>query len=73
MSVAVYLTLDEVIERYRNQISEGTLRNWRSKRFIPPFIHIGKAVLYPALAKRVAANGPEQCFQRGTFAICILP
>lgn len=47
MSVPLYLTLDEVIERYRNQISEGTLRNWRSKRIGPSFIKIGKAVLYP--------------------------
>ena len=47
MSVPVYLTLDEVVQRYRNQISEGTLRNWRSKRIGPWFIKIGKAVLYP--------------------------
>lgn len=47
MSVPIYLTLDEVVERYRNQISEGTLRNWRSKRIGPSFIKIGKAVLYP--------------------------
>lgn len=47
MSVPAYLTLEEVVERYRNQISEGTLRNWRSKRIGPSFIKIGKAVLYP--------------------------
>lgn len=47
VSVPLYLTLDEVIERYRNQISEGTLRSWRSKRIGPSFIKIGKAVLYP--------------------------
>ncbi|WP_370140846.1 helix-turn-helix domain-containing protein [Bradyrhizobium sp. USDA 313] len=48
MAVPLYLTLDEVIDRYRNQISQGTLRNWRSKRIGPSFIKIGKAVLYPS-------------------------
>jgi hypothetical protein len=41
------LTLNEVIERYRGQISDGTLRNWRSMRVGPSFLKIGKAVLYP--------------------------
>jgi hypothetical protein len=31
MSEPMFLTLNEVIERYRGQISEGTLRNWRSR------------------------------------------
>jgi hypothetical protein len=43
-----YLTLKEVITRYRGQVSEGTLRNWRAMRIGPSFIKIGKAVLYPA-------------------------
>lgn len=47
MSVPAYLTLAEVFERYRGQISEGTLRNWRSMRIGPSFIKIGKAILYP--------------------------
>lgn len=47
MSVPAYLTFEEVVERYRNKISESTLRNWRSKRFGPSFIKVGKAVLYP--------------------------
>jgi hypothetical protein len=42
-----YLTLEEVIIRYRGQISEGTLRNWRTIRIGPSFIKIGRAVLYP--------------------------
>jgi hypothetical protein len=28
----MFLTLNEVVERYRGQIGEGTLRNWRSMR-----------------------------------------
>lgn len=47
MSSPAYLTLEEVVARYRGQISEGTLRNWRAMRIGPSFIKIGKAVLYP--------------------------
>ena len=47
MSDPMFLTLNEVVERYRGQISEGTLRNWRSMRIGPSFIKIGKAILYP--------------------------
>lgn len=42
-----FLTADEVSERYRGEISVGTLRNWRSARVGPAFVKIGKAVLYP--------------------------
>ena len=47
MSEPMFLTLNEVAERYRGQISEGTLRNWRSMRVGPSFLKVGKAVLYP--------------------------
>ncbi|MGJ5175510.1 helix-turn-helix domain-containing protein [Bradyrhizobium oligotrophicum] len=42
-----YLTVEEVAERYRGAVSVGTLRNWRVTRVGPPFVKIGKAVLYP--------------------------
>jgi hypothetical protein len=42
-----YLTAEEVSERYRGSVSVGTLRNWRAMKIGPPFIKIGKAVLYP--------------------------
>lgn len=42
-----FLTVDEVAERYRGEVSTGTLRNWRAMRIGPPFVKIGKAVLYP--------------------------
>ena len=42
-----YLTADEVAERYRGEVSVGTLRNWRAMRVGPGFVKIGKAVLYP--------------------------
>jgi hypothetical protein len=42
-----FLTTEEVVQRYRGEISLGTLRNWRSMRIGPTFVKIGKAVLYP--------------------------
>jgi len=47
MSEKKYLTAEEVSERYRGEISVGTLRNWRAMRIGPAFVKIGKAVLYP--------------------------
>ena len=47
MSDPKFLTADEVAERYRGEISVGTLRNWRSARIGPAFVKIGKAILYP--------------------------
>jgi hypothetical protein len=47
MADSKYLTPEEVSERYRGEISVGTLRNWRVARVGPAFIKIGKAVLYP--------------------------
>ncbi|WP_258599234.1 helix-turn-helix domain-containing protein [Mesorhizobium sp. AR07] len=48
MSDPNYLTPEEVIARYRGQLSEGTLRNWRYMRIGPSFLKIGKAILYPS-------------------------
>lgn len=42
-----FLTAQEVSERYRGEVTVGTLRNWRAMRIGPAFIKIGKAVLYP--------------------------
>ena len=42
-----FLTTEEVSERYRGEISVGTLRNWRAQRVGPPFIKVGKSALYP--------------------------
>lgn len=47
MSRPIYLTVEEVIERYRGQVSEGTLRNWRALRIGPAYLKIGKVPLYP--------------------------
>jgi hypothetical protein len=45
--MTIYLTPEEVSERYRGEVTIGTLRNWRAMRIGPPFVKIGKAVLYP--------------------------
>jgi hypothetical protein len=42
-----FLTAEEVSERYRGEVTVGTLRNWRAMRVGPAFVKIGKAVLYP--------------------------
>lgn len=47
MSDRNFLTAEEVSERYRGEITVGTLRNWRAMRVGPTFVKIGKAVLYP--------------------------
>lgn len=59
MSISVYLTLKEVVERYRNQVSEGTLRNWRSKRIGPSFIKIGASTAPLALVTPERAPAPS--------------
>ncbi len=47
MSERRFLTAEEVAERYRGEVTIGTLRNWRAMRVGPAFVKIGKAVLYP--------------------------
>ena len=47
MTIKKYLTAEEVAERYCGAVTVGTLRNWRTMQIGPPFIKIGKAVLYP--------------------------
>jgi hypothetical protein len=42
----LFLTIGEVVHRYRGQITDGTLRNWRMKGIGPSYIKAGKAILY---------------------------
>ena len=42
-----FLTIDEVAQRYRGEISVGTLGNWRLRKVGPSFVKVGRAVLYP--------------------------
>lgn len=45
-----FLTDEEVVARYRGRITLGTLRNWRALKIGPPYIKVGKAVLYSRAA-----------------------
>ena len=45
MPVDLFLTTEEVSERYRREVSPGTLRNWRAMKIGPSFLKVGKAVL----------------------------
>lgn len=47
MTEVTFLTIDEVVQRYRGLISHGTLNNWRSMGQGPAFFKAGKAILYP--------------------------
>lgn len=46
-SEVIFLTEDEVAARYRGAISRGTLRNWRCQAKGPPFLKVGRGVVYP--------------------------
>ena len=45
MSDNKYLTVEEVVERYRGAVTVSTLESWRGMRIGPAFIKVGKAVL----------------------------
>jgi hypothetical protein len=68
ISDPMFLTPSEVVERYRGQIGEGTLRNWRSMRIGPSFIKIGKAVLYPVGGERSMESQKPSCLPTFTIA-----
>lgn len=44
------MTDEDVVARYRGRITLGTLRNWRALKIGPPYIKVGKAVLYSRTA-----------------------
>lgn len=46
-SDAVYLTPQELADRYKGQITVRTLANWRSTGNGPKFTKVGGRVLYP--------------------------
>lgn len=47
MSDNLYLTPEELKERYKEQVTIRTFANWRSQGKGPPFTKIGGGVLYP--------------------------
>jgi hypothetical protein len=71
VSSPTYLTVEDVVERYRGKVSESTLANWRALRIGPSYIKIGKVPLYPVeeldrwdrsnlvSCRRSRSSGPE--------------
>jgi hypothetical protein len=52
-SDAEFLTVEELVARYKNTVSKKTLANWRhpdpEKRKGPEYIKLGGKVLYPVI------------------------
>lgn len=46
-SERIFLTPNEVAQRYHGKVSVRTLANWRSSGVSPPFSKIGGRILYP--------------------------
>lgn len=65
MLTGLFLTSEEVSERYRGEVSPGTLRNWRAMRIGPSFLKVGKAVLYPV--------AELEAWDRRNLVICRAP
>ncbi len=53
MAAPAYLSVDDLVERYKGTITKGTLANWRANRKGPSFVKLGGRVLY--LAEKVIA------------------
>jgi hypothetical protein len=56
MTEPLYLTPEEVTERFRGALSTGTLANWRAMRVGPAFVKIGKSIVYPVADLNEWAN-----------------
>ncbi|MBU1699641.1 MAG: helix-turn-helix domain-containing protein [Candidatus Eisenbacteria bacterium] len=48
MSAGMYLTPEEVVERFRGRVSMKTLTNWRAEGKGPTWIRVGGRILYPS-------------------------
>lgn len=43
----LFLTPEEVAERYQGKVTARTLANWRSQGISPPYTKVGGRILYP--------------------------
>jgi hypothetical protein len=43
----IYLTPNDLVERYKGKVTIRTLANWRSSGISPPYTKINGRVLYP--------------------------
>lgn len=65
MSNADYLTAAQLVDRWNNAVTIGTLSNWRSKGIGPAFTKFGRSVRYPLAslqayeAEATRANPPN--------------
>lgn len=50
MPDAQFLTPDELVSRYKGNISVKTLANWRTKGGGPNYIKVGGKIMYPLSA-----------------------
>lgn len=57
MPNAVNLTPAQLVDRWNNAVTTGTLSNWRSKGRGPSFVKIGKSVRYPLAAVQAYEAG----------------
>jgi hypothetical protein len=42
-----YLTVDDMVARYKGKIKKGTLANWRSGRKGPSYVKLEGRIMYP--------------------------
>ncbi len=47
MSDELHLTPRELCTRLKDQVTVGTLKQWRYQRKGPPYVKVGGAILYP--------------------------
>lgn len=58
MSTGDYLTPSQLVTRWNDAVTTGTLSNWRSQGRGPSFVKFGRSVRYPLAAVQAheAAN-----------------
>jgi hypothetical protein len=64
MTDTKFLTADEVAERYRGEVSVGTLRNWRAQRVEPPLRWRS-----PSTRRSTSPNHASRLHTRCLFAV----
>ena len=50
MSTAEYLTPSQLVARWNNAVTTGTLSNWRSQKRGPEFVKFGRSIRYSLAA-----------------------
>jgi len=58
-----FLTVGELVKRWRGTVTKGTLANWRSLKIGPAFTKMGREPLYPLVA--------VQAYERMSLVPCV--